>query len=76
MKNVIDDVLDGTGSEDMRTDDFVAFYADIVAGFVQYGKRTLLCDKIKEWTSDGLSRKETFTALINYNSEVNNADKP
>ena len=76
MKNVIDEVLEGTGSEDMRTDDFVAFYADIVAGFVQYGKRTLLCDKIKEWTSEGLSRKETFQELINYNREVNNDDSP
>ena len=76
MKNVIDEVLEGTGSEEMRTDDFVAFYADIVAGFVQYGKRTLLCDKIKEWTSEGLSRKETFQELINYNREVNNDDSP
>ena len=40
MKNVIDEVVVGTPAEGMRTDDFVAYYADIVAGFVQYGKRT------------------------------------
>lgn len=59
----------------MRTDDFIAYYADIVAGFVQYGKRSILCDQIKEWTTQGLSRKETFSELISLNSELNNDDR-
>ena len=50
MKNAIDSVIEGTGAEGMRTDDFIAYYADIVAGFVQYGKRTILCDSIRQWT--------------------------
>ena len=76
MKNAIDDSLVGTPAENMRTDDFVAYYADIVAGFVQYGKRTVLCESIKQWTTQGLSRKETFAALIALNSELNNDDRP
>ena len=68
MKNAIDSTLAGTPAESMRTDDFVAYYADIVAGFVQYGKRTVLCESIKQWTTQGLSRKETFAALIDLNS--------
>ena len=76
MKNVIDEVIVGTPAEGMRTDDFIAFYADIVAGFVQYGKRTQLCDQIKHWTSMGLSRKETFLELIAFNRDINNEDKP
>ena len=47
MDNWINDVLQGTAGETMRTDDFMSFYADIPAGFVQYGKRIEMCEKIK-----------------------------
>lgn len=32
MKNAIDEVLVGTGGEEMRTDDFMAFYGELAAG--------------------------------------------
>jgi len=41
---VIDETLQGTGSEGMRTDDWMFFYADIFVESVQYGNRTKMCD--------------------------------
>jgi len=41
---VIDNTLRGTGSEGMRTDDWMFFYADIFVESVQYGNRTKMCD--------------------------------
>lgn len=41
---VIDETLKGTGSEGMRTDDWMFFYADIFVESVQYGNRTKMCD--------------------------------
>ena len=45
--NWIDTVVKGTPAETMRTDDFMAFYADIAPGSVQYGQRVEMCDTIK-----------------------------
>jgi len=43
---VIDLYLNGTTSEDMRTDDFMYYYADIFVESVQYGKRSDLCNML------------------------------
>ena len=41
---IIDQTLSGTGSEGMRTDDWMFYYADIFLESVQYGNRTAMCD--------------------------------
>lgn len=40
---IIDALLQGTGAEGMRTDDWMFYYADIFLESVQYGNRTKLC---------------------------------
>ena len=43
---IIDTTLEGTGSEGMRTDDWMFYYADIFLESVQYGNRTNICDTL------------------------------
>ena len=45
---IIDNTLNGTVSEGMRTDDWMFYYADIFLESVQYGHRTALCDELKK----------------------------
>jgi len=42
--NIITETLAGGTQTEIRTDDWMSFYADIFAGQVQYGGRTDLCD--------------------------------
>jgi len=44
--NYISNMLAKTTVPDLRTDDWLSYYADIVAGAVQYGNRTNLCDML------------------------------
>lgn len=64
MTNIIDSVLRGTGGEDMRTDDFMAFYGEIGSGDVQYGTRTSFCDYLKTYIDAGLTQAEIFQAIV------------
>jgi len=47
IKNAIDATLEGTGTEGIRTDDWMYYYADIFAKSVQNGKRTAICDNLQ-----------------------------
>ena len=47
-ETIIDETLKGTGSEGMRTDDWMFYYADIFLESVQYGNRSAMCDLLKE----------------------------
>jgi len=64
FENAIDEVLKGTGAEDMRTDDFMSFLADAPAGNVQYGTRTHLCDDIIE-PNLHLNLHDAFVGVVN-----------
>lgn len=45
--NYISESCDRAGVPDLRTDDWLSYYADIVAGAVQYGGRSALCDTLE-----------------------------
>ena len=45
---IIDTTLEGTGSEGMRTDDWMFYYADIFLESVQYGNRSNICDTLSK----------------------------
>jgi len=45
--NYISKALASTSVPDLRTDDWLSYLADIPAGAIQYGSRTLLCDILK-----------------------------
>ena len=62
MDNWIDEVLEGTDGEGMRTDDFMSFYADIPAGSVQYGQRIEMCDFLKPML--GKPQHQIFNAIV------------
>ena len=47
MDNYITKSLASTDVPNLRTDDWLSYYADIVAGAVQYGNRSSLCDMLK-----------------------------
>lgn len=44
--NYITNNLKSSSVPDLRTDDWLSYYADIVAGAVQYGNRTNLCNML------------------------------
>ena len=53
--NFITKNCNATGVPNLRTDDWLSYYADIVAGAVQYGNRTDLCnylEPVKNSTND------------------------
>ena len=56
--NVIDDTLEGSGSEGMRTDDWMFFYADIFLESVQYGNRSRMCDTLATMKREGRGQAE------------------
>ena len=64
FQNAIDEVLKGTGAEEMRTDDFMSFLADAPAGNVQYGTRTILCDEYIKPILD-LNLHDSFISVVN-----------
>ena len=45
--NFISKNCEATGVPNLRTDDWLSYYADIVAGAVQYGGRTALCQYLE-----------------------------
>ncbi len=62
QENEIDTVLVGTGAENINTDDFMYYLADIPSGFVQYGNRTALCAFVDQYDTERPS--QLFTELI------------
>lgn len=65
---VIDQFLDNTASQGMRTDDFMFYYADIFVESVQYGNRTTLCDQLA--TLEGQTDKYIFEEMTAFGSAV------
>ena len=65
--NVISKTLAGGPSADMRTDDWMFFYADIFVESVQYGGRTALCETLKGMK--GKSQEEIVEAMIPYGAK-------
>ena len=61
--NAIDDILAGTSSAGMSTDDFENYIADFPAGHVQYGGSKDFCAEIDPLRE--LSIAEAFTVMIN-----------
>ena len=61
--NAIDDILAGTSSAGMTTDDFENYIADFPAGHVQYGGSKDFCAEIDPLRELPIS--EAFTVLIN-----------
>ena len=60
--NAIDTVLKGTEAENMLTDDFMAFIADIAAGKVQYGERVAMCTAYEAYA--GQKPSAVFPTLV------------
>ena len=65
--NVISKTLAGGPSADMRTDDWMFFYADIFVESVQYGGRTSLCETLKGMK--GKSQEDIVEAMIPYGAK-------
>lgn len=61
---MISETLAGTASADMRTDDWMFYYADIFVESVQYGGRTALCKALD--TMKGLSQADIVKAMLPY----------
>lgn len=66
--NVIDQSLVGTGSEGMRTDDWMFYYADIFLESVQYGNRTKMCDLLQ--ANSDATQDEIVMTMTNFGSTV------
>jgi len=66
--NIISKTLAAGGdSADMRTDDWMSFYADIPSGAVQYGGRAEFCDFVK--TLEGDSNDQFVEAMVKYGGD-------
>lgn len=56
--------------ENLSTNDWLSYYADIAAGAVQYGGRTALCDYMKP--VDGKDDQTVAQKLVDYGNENGN----
>ena len=70
--NYITRTLASTDVPNLRSDDWLSYYADIPAGAVQYGGRTALCDYLKPHL--GESDEKIADALQQYDGGSNPAD--
>ena len=57
-----------TDVPNLRTDDWLSYYADIPAGAIQYGNRTTLCDMLMPLQDQ--SSENIANALIQYGSQT------
>ena len=62
--NFISKALKDTSVPELRTDDWLSYFADIVAGAVQYGNRTTLCDYLEPFKGKGA--EAIASALVLY----------
>ena len=66
--NYITKMLAQTDVTSLRSDDWLSYYADIVAGAVQYGKRTTICNVLKPL--QGLDQESVTNAIVQYGSQT------
>ena len=69
---IIDQTLQGTGSEGMRTDDWMFYYADIFLESVQYGNRTKMCDLLQ--SNESSSDDTIVDVMTNFGTTVANVN--
>ena len=72
--NIIDTTLAGSGSEGMRTDDWMFFYADIFLESVQYGNRSSMCDTLQRLQNAGSSDDEIVSTMVQFGHDVANVN--
>jgi len=58
---------------DLLSNDWLSYYADIVAGAVQYGGRSALCDYMKP--VEGKDPEEIAQKLVDYGNEQGESPK-
>ena len=66
---MISQSLAGGPSADMRTDDWMFYYADIFVESVQYGGRTQLCKTLESLKDAKKTQEEIVKAMIPYGAE-------
>jgi len=76
MSNAITDFLTSTQTEaaNMRTDDFMFYFADIFVESVQYGNRTSLCDMLA--SKAGETQEQIFQAVTDFGTNVADVNPP